>query len=111
MPEKYEVIWAETAENDLIKIIGYIAQSSPDNALNILSKIKTQVSTLSTFPEKCRIVPELQDHGIDLYRDMLIAPWRVFYRIFDYQVFVLSVIDSRQNIEDILLKRLTQHIF
>ena len=110
MPKTYEVLWSETAENDLIKIIEYIAQSSPDNALKILEEIREQVEDLSFFSEKCRIVPELYSQGITLYREMVISPWRVQYRIADSQVFVLSVLDSRQNIEDILLQRLTQHI-
>jgi plasmid stabilization system protein ParE len=111
MPKKYKILWSETAENDLLKIIEYIAQDSPSNALNILEKIKEKVADLSFFPEKCRIVPELYNQGITLYREMVISPWRVQYRIADSQVFVLSVLDSRQNIEDILLKRFTQHIF
>ena len=110
MPKMYEVLWSETAENDLLKIIEYIAQDSPNNALKILKKIKNQVADLSFFPEKYRIVPELYDQGITLYREMVISPWRVQYRIADSQVFVLSVLDSRQNIEDILFKRLTQNI-
>ncbi len=110
MQKNYEVIWAETAENDLLKIVEYIAQDSPDNALNVLSKIKEKVSDLSVFSDRCRIVPELYDNGINLYREMVISPWRVLYRISESQVLVLSVLDSRQNIEDILLKRLTHHI-
>ena len=38
MPKMYEVLWSETAENDLLKIIEYIAQDSPNNALKILKK-------------------------------------------------------------------------
>jgi len=110
MQKKYEVFWSATAENDLLKIIEYIAQDSPSNALKILGRIKSQVADLSFFPEKCRIVPELYNQGITLYREMVIAPWRVQYRIADSQVFVLSVLDSRQNIEDVLLKRFTQPI-
>ncbi len=110
MQKTYEVLWSKTAENDLLKIIEYIAQGSPGNAFKILKQIKEQVVELSFFPEKCRIVPELYNQGITLYREMVIPPWRVQYRIADSQVFVLSVLDSRQNIEDILLKRFTQHI-
>ena len=110
MTKKYEVIWAKTAENDLVKIIGYIAQNSPGNALRILKKIKKQVNDLYHLPKRYRIVPELYDHGITQYREMMIKPWRVMYRISNGKVYVLSVLDSRQNIEDILLKRFTQNI-
>jgi len=110
MPKSMKFFWSQTAENDLLKIIEYIAQDNPGNALKILEKIKAQVADLSFFPKKFRIVPELYNQGITLYREMVISPWRVQYRIADSQVLVLSVFDSRQNIEDVLLKRLTQPV-
>ena len=110
MTKRYEVIWAKTAENDLLKIIEYIAQNNPDNSIKILKKIKKQTDELYHSPKRCRIVPELYEQGITQYREMLITPWRVLYRIADDTVYVLSVVDSRQNIEDILLKRFTQNI-
>ncbi len=110
MMKNYEVIWAKTAENDLVKIIEYIAQNSPGNALRILKKIKKQVNGLHHLPKRGRIVPELYDHGITQYREMIIKPWRVMYRISNGKVYVLSVLDSRQNMEDILLKRFTQNL-
>lgn len=110
MQKKYEVVWAETAENDLLKIIEYIAEDSPSTALKILNKIIKQVTGLTTYTERYRVVPELHDHGINIYREMVIDPWRILYRISDSKMFVLTVIDSRRNIEDLLLKRLTGHI-
>lgn len=111
MKKRYEVIWAEAAENDLLKIIKYIVQNNPVDALKILKKIKKQVDNLFLYPERCRLVPELYVHGITQYREMIIHPWRVMYRIMGLRVYVLSILDSRQNIEDILLKRLIQNIF
>lgn len=110
MKKLYEVIWANTAENDFLKILEYIAQSSPGNASKILKKIKKQVSELYHSPERCRIVPELNEHGITQYREMIIEPWRIMYRVHESSVYVLSVLDSRQNIEDILLKRYAQYL-
>jgi len=107
MNKSFEVIWTKTAENDLLGIVEYIAQNSIENALKVLEKIKKQVSELYFLPKKYRIVPELANHGINQYRDMVIAPWRAIYIISESTVYVLSVLDSRQNIEDILLKRLT----
>jgi len=45
-----------------------------------------------------------------LIRELIAAPWRIVYRISDVTVFVLLVIDSRQNVEDILLNRLIKQI-
>ena len=106
MNKRYEVIWSNVAENDLKYIIEYIAADSPSNAFRIFKNIKQTASNLYIFPERGRVVPELRDQGILQYRELIISPWRVIYRISEKIVYVLSVLDSRQNIEDILLKRL-----
>lgn len=108
MNKKYKVEWASVAETDLKQILDRIAAESPDNALQILKKIRQKASSLFAFPERGRIVPELQGQGIHIYRELIIAPWRVVSRISDRTVFVLSVIDSRQNVEDVLLDRLVK---
>ena len=106
MNKKYKVEWAAVAEVDLKQIIDYIAMDSPGNALQILEKLRQKTSALYTLPESGRIIPELQGQGINIYRELIISPWRIVYRISDTTVYVLSIIDSRQNIEDILLNRL-----
>src|SRR4030042_173207 len=108
MNQIYEIIWARIAENELKEIIDYIAIDSPANALKIFKKIKNKASSLYTMPERCRIVPELKDQGVMQYRELIVPPWRIMFRISEKKVYVLSVIDSRQNIEDILLKRLVK---
>jgi len=107
MNPKYQVIWAKVAENDLKEIIEYISVESPHNAFKTLQKIKETASGLYTLPERGRVVPELQGQGISQYREFIIPPWRLIYRIAEREIYVLSIIDSRRNVEDILLKRLT----
>ena len=106
MIKKYKIHWANVAENDLIEIIGCISIDSPANALKILQKIKKMTSSLHSLPERGRVVPELQDQGIHIYREIVIPSWRIIYRISDNDVYVLTVLDARRNVEDILLKRL-----
>ena len=108
MAKNYKVLWAETAEEDLKTIIEYIYVDSPPAARDSLRKIKTKASNLCPFPQRGRVVPELKDHGILQYRELIVSPWRVIYRISEEQVYVLSVIDSRRNVEDILLERLVR---
>ncbi len=108
MAKKYKVIWSMIAEEDLISIIKYIHSNNPVAAKNNLKKIKSKASNLNSFPQRGRIVPELKENGILQYRELIVAPWRIIYRISDSNVYVLSVIDSRRNIEDILLHRLVR---
>jgi plasmid stabilization system protein ParE len=106
MSKTYKINWANVAENDLIEIIEYISIDSPADALKILQKIKKMASNLYRLPERGRVVPELQDQAILIYREIVIPPWRIIYRISDNDVYVLTVLDARRNVEDILLKRL-----
>ena len=106
MAKNYRVLWAKAAEEDLKSIIEYISVDSLSAARDSLKKIKTKASNLCSFPQRGRVVPELKDHGILQYRELIIPPWRMIYRISEEQVYVLLVIDSRRNVEDVLLERL-----
>ena len=109
MKKRYKVIWSNTAEHDLERIIEYIAIDSPSNALKVLANIKKKSAALYSFPERGRIVPELREFNILQYREIIIDPWRVIYKVTEKKVFVMSALDSRRNIEDVLLDRLVNH--
>ncbi len=106
MKKTYTVRWSETSARDLKGIVEYITRDSPSRAYEVFSSIKEKASNLHSSPARGRVVPELQDQGITQYRKLIVAPWRIIYRISEGTVYVLSVLDSRQNVEDILLKRL-----
>jgi len=106
MKKAFAVIWSATAAKDLADIIEYIADDNPIIACEKFLEIKKRAQKLYTCPERGRVVPELQEQGIDQYRELVIAPLRIIYRVSRNDVYVLSVLDSRQNVEDMLLKRL-----
>jgi len=108
MAKNYAVLWADGAEEDLRSIIEYLCIDNPLAAKDSLRKIKTKTSSLCSFPQRGRVVPELKEHGILQYRELIIPPWRVIYRISKERVYVLLVIDSRRNVEDVLLGRLVR---
>ncbi len=103
--KRFGVEWAQPARKDLENIIDYISQDNVDIAITIFEKIKSKCYTLNQFPDRGRIVPELKAYGILSYRELIISPWRVIYRTSEQKVYVLAVIDSRRNIEDILMER------
>jgi plasmid stabilization system protein ParE len=71
MKKTFEVVWAESAENDLCRIIAYIARDHPGHATNIFHKIPRKTSRLYHFPTR-GIIPELHDQGVMLYREVVI---------------------------------------
>ena len=108
MKRAYRVVWAAAAYDDLRGIMEYIVQGSPVNAKKVLKPIKSRAAILCLSPQRGRVVPELQEQGIAHYRELVIAPWRLIYRITDDSVFVLSDLGGRRNVEDLLLARLTR---
>jgi len=105
---KREVRWSEGAYEDLQAIVEFIALDRPLAAKEILQKIRHKCESLRLAAEKGRIVPELERQGIRVYREWVISVWRVLYRINPSTIDVLLVIDSRRNVEDVLLMRLAR---
>lgn len=103
--EKYQVFWTQTAQQDLRKIIKFIADDNKVNAERIYTEIRDKSSDLQQMPLRGRIVPELRYYGILLYREIIIPPWRVIYKVEENEAWMLAVIDGRRNVEDILLQR------
>ena len=107
MAEKtYTVNVSKSAQNDLREIIKYIATNNPMNAQNVLNKIEAKINSLEQFPERGAYVPELLNHNIKDYRQLLEAPWRIIYKIDNDIVNILIIIDSRRNTQDILVEKL-----
>jgi len=104
--EVFRVNVNKTAKNDLREIVSYISKNSPMNALNVLKRIEDRINSLSRFPEKGNYVPELLRNNIKDYRQLVEHPWRIIYRIDNNVVNVLLVIDSRRNMQDILVEKL-----
>jgi len=102
----YQVVWTNNAKYDLENIIEYIKIDSVSNAKKIFSEIKDKCNNLYYFPMKCRIVPELQQIGIVKYRELIYKRWRVIYKIDNKKVYILIVVDTSRNVEDLLFQRL-----
>ena len=104
--KKRDVIWTDTAKKDLNEIIEYIAQDSIEIAIQKYEKIKEAAEPLVLFTNQGRVIPELLKHNITKFKELIISPWRLMYKIENNVVYVMAVIDGRRNIEDILLQRL-----
>jgi len=103
--KKFKVAWSRAASTDLLNIIDYISEDSTNTAISVFEKIKSKCETLNQSPERGRVIPELKEYGIISYHELIVKPWRLIYRISDNKVYILAVIDSRRNIEDILIER------
>ena len=65
-----------------------------------------RVEALQVHPERCRIVPELDRLGVLEYRELVIVPHSVFYRIRGRAVGIVSVLDRRRDLAEVLFRRM-----
>ena len=105
---KYSVQFARIAEGDIISIVDFIAADDPAAALNVLNQLEAAAASLEKFPDRGRIVPELEAIGLVTHRELVLAPWRMIYRIDGRLVYVVAVFDGRRNLEDVLLDRVVR---
>ena len=106
MTTRYHVQWTDIAKSDLISIIEYIADESPQAAFQVLEKIQSQGNKLKLNPERGRFVPELKDFNVFVYRELLVKPWRLVYRYDAGNVYILACLDSRRDLDNLLIERL-----
>ena len=106
MIKEYTVNLTKEAETDLEEIVSYIAKDSIQNALKIFDRLHNKVNSLNKMPERGRYVPELLDKNIRDYKELIESPWRIIYKIDENKVDVLSIIDGRRNLQEILLEKL-----
>ena len=104
--KKFEVLWTKSAEYDLELIIQYLKLDSVSIAKEIFIDIKKECENLYYFPQRKRVVPELQQIGILKYREIIHERWRIIFKIDNTKVYILLVVESRRNLEDILFQRL-----
>jgi len=103
---RFTVLWTDIAKSDLDSIISFIHNENKELAYEIFVQLKSAALDLEKFPKRGRIVPELEFFFIRNYREIIIKTWRVIYRIDANNIYILAVLDSHRNIEDILLNRL-----
>lgn len=106
MSKIYKIKWTSNAKEDLLNIIDYIKKDNLSAAKKVYEQIKEKAQSSNFFPLRGRIVPELLKEGITIYRELIVQSWRIIYKIENDTVYIMSIFDSRQNIEELLLQKI-----
>jgi toxin ParE1/3/4 len=104
----FEVFWMEAAIRDLEQIVDFIAEEAPLAAQRLFDEVVEISKALDSFPRRGRVVPELARFEITTYREIVLKPYRLMYRIDGRRVSVVGFFDGRRNLEDVLLARLNR---
>ncbi len=95
-----QIIWTEPALLDLDEIAEYIALDKPNAASLLVQKIFSATDRLEQLPESGRKPPELKKSR---YREIILEPCRIFYRIEKDKVYILYVMRSERQLRKYLL--------
>lgn len=95
-----EIIWVEPALQDLEAIAEYIALDKPSAAQALVEKVFKTVERLADFPLSGRFIPELEHPQ---YRELIVKPCRIFYRVNNDTVYILHVMRSERQLRHYLL--------
>ena len=87
------VRFAPSARREFLEALDFIEQDSPAAADGMLTRSLDGLGQLRDFPESGRVIPEFPDLP---YREVLVNPYRFFYRVMDDGVWVVAVWHERQ---------------
>ena len=94
------LVWADPALEDVDEIAEYIALDDEQAARNLVKRIFASIERLRDFPESGRTPPEL---GRSRYRELVVGPCRIFYRVDGDKVLVLHVMRSERMLRNFIL--------
>jgi len=92
------IVWSREADEDLLQIWLYLASKTSDAvADNQVSKIEQASGRLQDGPKSGRS----RDSIVPGMRSVVVAPWVMFYRLFDDHVQIVRVLHGHRDIESI----------
>ncbi len=94
------LIWTQSALRDLEEIADYIALDDLSAAKKLVAKIFASAERLEDYPESGRRPPELKRTP---YREKIVGPCRVFYRIEKNSVYVLYIMRGERELRQYIL--------
>jgi toxin ParE1/3/4 len=101
------IIWSKDAGDELLEIISYIKNNAGKiTAEKMFKKIDDGVKKASGNAAGRRIAPMLMNFGINNIHQLNISPWAIFYKVENNEMKIISIIDQRRNLEEILYKKI-----
>jgi plasmid stabilization system protein ParE len=88
------VIWSYAAVDDLEGAAEYLHRDSPSFSSSFVLRALEAGRSLSDFPERGRVVPELKNDNI---REIFLYSYRLIYRVEKDKVSILGLIHGRRD--------------
>lgn len=96
------VIWSEPAKADLRSIHDFIAHDSRHYAKKVVQDIREKTDILNELPKAGKKVPELNDAAV---RELSLYSYRIIYEIKEPDIFALTVVHKRRDLQPEMIGR------
>jgi len=83
-----KVKFTPSAKTQFLSALSYIRKDKPSAAINFRDRAEKILRRLEDLPESGRIIPEFPELP---YREVIISPYRFFYKIKDDVVWIVAV--------------------
>lgn len=97
-----QIIWTEPALSDLSNIAEYISVNNLEAAECLVSHVFQMVDRLEAHPRSGK---KIEEHRAPSYREIVVNPCRVFYKIEKESVFILHVMRQEQRLKSYIFER------
>ena len=88
-----KIKFTPSARDQFLAGLAYIRQDNPRAAKKLRQRAEKALSRLTKFPDSGRSIPEFSDLP---YREVIVAPYRFFYRVKQKVVWIAAVWHSAQ---------------
>jgi plasmid stabilization system protein ParE len=101
-----KLYWTKEALVRIREIEAFISNDNPDAAIEFTDKLITLSESITDYPEKGRVVPEL---SIESIREILYKGYRIVYLHKGKSIEILTVFEGHQLLKkDTILKILSE---
>lgn len=102
----FDVHVTRHAEEDVASILDYLlVQDAAEVAVELWQRFEDAFTSLKHYPARGHVPPELLEYPDRRIRELHVGVYRLIYRWFEKDVYILFVADGRRNIQDALLER------
>lgn len=82
-----KIVFTPSARDQFMRALAYIRRDNPSAAVSFRQKTEGVLRRLKDHPESGRTLPEFQG---SLYREVIVAPYRFFYRVKGNVIWVVA---------------------
>jgi len=100
------IIWSKNAADELLELVSYQKyHAGKVQAKDVYTRIKNKVERISANPGLGESIPELVEIGLRHVYQLAESPWLICYKINNKNVSILSIMDVRKDLEELLYNK------